>query len=62
MKNYRHWAICPETGEVLSSCTGNALRRHVERNVAWDRANGYPPKKWRFFHGTQEGLRKKSFA
>ena len=59
----RHWAICLETGEVLGSTTGNALKRHIARNTAWDIANGYGGKRsWRFHHGDYEGLRMKFFS
>ena len=46
----RHWAFNIVTGEVLGSSTGNALRRHVRRNVRWDVAHGYGAGTWLFFH------------
>lgn len=57
MKQFRHWAYCPETGEVLGCQTGNALKRAVRRNIAWDIRNGYPKKSWRYYHGAYEGLK-----
>lgn len=57
MTNCRHWAYNLETGEVLGSSTGNALRRHVARNVRWNIRHGYGAGKWRFYHGAYEGLR-----
>lgn len=55
----RHWAICPETGEVLGSSTVNGLKRHLARNIRWLVRNGYPAGKWCFYHGSREGLRAK---
>ena len=46
----RHWALNITTGEVLGSSTGNALRRHVRRNVRWDITHGYGAGTWLFFH------------
>jgi len=57
MTNCKHWAYNLETGEVLGSMTGNALRRHVTRNTRWNVRYGYGAGKWRFYHGTYEGLR-----
>lgn len=58
--NCKHWAYCPETGEVLGSTTVNGLRRHIRSYVAWYIANGYPKKSWRFYHGAYEGLSTKA--
>ncbi len=59
MVEFRHWAYCPDTGEVLNAPRGCILRRAVKRNTAWDIKNGYPKKRWVFFHGTREGFRAK---
>ena len=52
----RHWALNIVTGEVLGSSTGNALRRHVRRNVHWDIAHGYGAGTWLFFHCAREQM------
>lgn len=53
----KHWAYNLETGEVLGAMTGNGLRRHLAHNVRWLVRHGYGAGKWRFYHGTYEGLR-----
>lgn len=62
MTTCRHWAINLRTGEVLGSSTGNALRRHIQRNERWNIAHGYGKGKWRFHHGSYEALRTKSLG
>ena len=57
----RHWAICPETGEVLGCSSGNGLKRHLAHRIRWNVRHGYGAGKWVFFHGSEEALRMKSF-
>ena len=62
MTDCKHWASNLETGEVLGSSTGNALRRHVAHNVRCNIRHGYGAGEWRFFHGSYEALRMKSLG
>lgn len=62
MTTCRHWAYCPETGEVIGSTTVNSLRRHIRRHMARDLKYGFAAKSWRFYHGAYEGLRLKTLA
>ena len=53
----RHWAYNLLTGEVIGCSTGNALKRRVKRNTAWDIAHGYRGcHEWRFYHGAYETM------
>ena len=61
---HRHYAYCPQTGEVLSSSTSNALKRHLRTHLAFDRkwVQAHPEenlgrRSWVFSH---EGLDKLS--
>ena len=58
----RHWAVNTATGEVLGSSTGNALRRHIRRNVRWDVAHGYGAGTWLFFHCERDQMRERYMA
>ena len=62
MTTCRHWAYNLRTGEVLGSSTGNALRRHVQRNERWNIHHGYGAGVWRFFHGSYAALLMKSLG
>lgn len=59
---HKHAAVNLHTGEVLTSSTGNALRRHVARrtkaDIEWAKQFNYPftvSHKWVFAHGTDWG-------
>lgn len=59
----RHFALCPQTGEVLGSATGNALKRHLRRtlarDLAWNREHpedNLGPRQWVFFHCREDQL------
>ena len=50
MYGFKHIAYNTTTGEVLTTTTGNALKRRVEREKRWNIAHGYPAGKWHFAH------------
>ncbi len=47
----KHVAYNLITGEVITSNTGNELKRCVERNERWNRTNNFGKGKWVFAHG-----------
>ena len=49
--NNRHAAYNVTTGEILTSSTGNALKRHIASNEKWNCQHGYGRGKWVFGHG-----------
>lgn len=49
MKNYRHWAFNPATGEVVNTTNGNHLKRWVKAIQRADKGG-----RWIFAHGTRE--------
>lgn len=60
---HKHWAYCPQTGECLSSATGNALKRHLRRHLARDIrwAQAHPEdnlgrRQWIFSHNADAGI------
>ena len=66
---HRHYAYCPQTGEVLSSATSNALKRHLRRHLTGDTlwAKNHPEfrlgrRSWVFSHQGLDGLSAKQLG
>ena len=51
MENFKHIAYNLTTGEVITTTTGNALKRRVRDCNHWAIRYGYPVGQWRFAHG-----------
>ena len=51
MENFKHIAYNLTTGEVITTTTGNALKRRVRDCNRWAIRYGYPVGEWRFAHG-----------
>jgi hypothetical protein len=51
MTNSRHATYNILTGEIITSSTGNALKRRVAIIEKWNREHGYGKGKWVFSHG-----------
>ena len=49
--NNKHWAFNLETAEVISTSTGNALKRSVRWHQHYARKHGETVGKWVFGHG-----------
>ena len=58
----RHWAYCPETGEILGSSRACGLRRHLAHNIRWGIRHGEPRRYWKFMHCSEEALRARSLC
>jgi hypothetical protein len=50
MENFKHIAYNLTTGEVITTTTGNALKRRVRDCNRWAIRYGYPVGEWRFAH------------
>ena len=51
--NNKHWAFNLETAEVISTSTGNALKRSVRWHQHYARKHGETKGVWVFAHGSQ---------